>query len=576
MPVFYPSCVVNLKLRFDEALHVVTTPDPVSTDGRAEAPATGAAQHTLEPLILQRGSANASFVLNRVPKKASVELPGYRQAGTFNLTFDFKELPIDPRTVRAAAVEIHLGAVRADDFAAGMRGRDGNNQRRSILRTRDDAGGVRQDTLLLVGNIDVWKVDHSDHGSEVTMEGRDLRGILLDSPLNPAVLEQLELHEDIVAVVQQILEFHPLGEQFTVEVNAAEWPDQTIPSPLSAGLIPRHRRGARGTRRGGRGNAAGASQQLNYWDAIVRFCYLVGAIPYFRGTKLWIRPTRSIFDQERAGFDPAIATPFLPDQPREVGGVQFSVRRLVYGRDVEKLHFERKFAGHARPKTVRCVAINQSDANRGLEGPVVEGRWPLPETSQRGRGARTHTVAAGGQQSQEDVINIAVPGVADPARLQEIARNIFEEIGRNEMGGSVETKNLASFGGDNQDPDLLRLRPGDGVEFYVDRSQGHARAPIVSTAGNFARAAFEEAVRDLRTRISDESLCRVIVATARGQVAELQRWFRTSNVKYDWNADKGVGISFDFQNYFVQRFNVGASVGTDAGTVRRATSGRAT
>jgi hypothetical protein len=567
MPAFYPSMVVKLKLRFDEALHVVSDP-PAQTTGEAAAnPPQGSGDPAMEPLVTRRGEQNATFILGRVPKKGDVELPGYRQAGTFSLTFDFKDLPIDPRTVRASAVEIHLGAVSPDDFATGMRRKEENGTRRSVLTPSDD-------NRLMVGLVDEWEVEHTDSGSEVTMKGRDMRGILLDSPLSskrpnfetPAsILQALDLSQTIDNVVRQIISFHPEGRQFTVAVNAAEWPGGQLPAGLPANVIPRHRKGARGQRAGGRSNVQGQADQMTYWDAIVRFCYLVGAIPYFDGTTLRVRPVRSIFDQERAGFDPSIPTPFRPDQPREVGGQQFSVRRMVYGRDVAKLSFSRKFAGNSKPKVIRCVATNLSRTDRTATT-TVEAVWPQPTNT---TGARRTRVDPSNQQAQAEMLTVPIAGINDPARLLEIAKNLYEEIVRNEMGGSFDTKNLASFGGDNQDPDLVRLRPGDGIEFYVDARALSSRAPLVSTLTDHEREPFETAVNRIKDRIGDENLARVIVATARGQVAEIQRFFRIANVKYGWAADSGVNISADFQNYFVQRAGVTGTVGTDAGSVSR-------
>jgi len=565
---YYPSCVVNLRLRFDEALHIVPVPAPESDAARAAAPPTSRdAAPDLLPLILRTGEENVSFVMGRVPKKANIELPGYRQAGTFNLTFDFKELPIDPRTVRACGVEIHLGTIEPGEFAAGMRGRDvwADGVRSSVLNTRTPSGGIRQDTLVMVGTMDEWKPGHGETGSIVTIVGRDMRGILLDSPLDPLALEHLDAGADVLALVRQILDFHPMGDSFVVEANAGEWPNGHLPCPMGQDMVPRHRRGAKGARSGGRANTS--HSQMSYWDAIVRYCFLVGAIPTFRGSTLQIRPSRSIFDQGRGGIDPRIATPFEGGRQRTVGdGLPFSVRRLVYGRDVQELHVERKFTGRTRPKVIRCISVNPSGSITGDEAPtditgpddqspyLMSARWPPAGTTPRAAAARTTSVAPSGSNAHEEIVNIPVPGITNYDRLLEVARGLYEEVGRQELGGSARTKDLGSFGGSNADPDLLRLRPGDGVVLLTDVRALSSRSPLVSTLTDNARAPFEQQVREVAERIGDENLARVIVATARGQVLELQRFFRVSNVKYEWDVEKGMDVSFDFQNYFVHRY----------------------
>lgn len=603
--VYRPSFVVNLKVRFDEALTLVVTPDPETVDQRAAAPSLagavggflgsgvqGAAANAFgavtglveasavpstEPLVTKRGEANTTFITNRVPKTMNVELPGYRQAGTFKFTVDYHELPIDPRVVRSAAVEIHLGTVSDDDFAAGMRGvTDGNGRKLSILRTKDANGNPRQDTLVMVGLVDTWEVKHTDTDSTVEITGRDLRSSLIDMKLNTkpgvldSVLSQIDTSRPIDVVVAQILSYHPGADLYTIVSNPAEWPDGVIPAPLGATTSTRVQKGARGKSSGGKASLPGSSGDMTFWDLITQLCYLCGAIPYFTGYSLRIRPSRSIFDQQRAGFDPAIPTPFVGGKPRTVGTDTFAVRRVVYGRDTMELSFKREFASGARPKTIRCVSIDPSGGKKGA-GAVIEGRWPPVNDDPKVKKARTQHVAPSNQNAHEDILNIPVPGVRDAKRLAEIAHSLWNEIGRNEMGGSCATKRkLASFGGDNNDPDLLHLQPGDGVEFLTNVQPLTTKAPVTSTAINYARNSFSAQVKQYVSRGLSEDFARVIVATARGLVLELQRFFRVANVKYDCGPS-GIDVTFDFQNYLVVRYDVGDSVGTQPGEVKRTT-----
>jgi hypothetical protein len=97
---------------------------------------------------------------------------------------------------------------------------------------------------------------------------------------------------------------------------------------------------------------------------------------------------------------------------------------------------------------------------------------------------------------------------------------------------------------------LLRLQPGDAVEFVVDVRNAGARVPLVSPYVDSQRTGFEEQVALINARLNDENLARVIVATTRGQVQGLQRTFRTKNIKYAWkDSGTALSISFDFENY---------------------------
>lgn len=583
MPTFYPSCVVNLRLRFDESLHIQPEPVPVSTDDTTAGTESGGTLQP-QPLIVRTGGENISYILNRIPLKANFELPGYRQAGQFSIDLAFRDLPIDPRTARAAAVDIHLGAVSAENFTSGMTGQPVNGWRPSVLRTTGDDGQPNLETLVMTGTVDTWSVDHSESSSILTLKGRDMRGILLDTPLTndpkvaQQIIEELDLSLPIDQLVATLLGYNPLFGDFVVSVNPAEWPDGVVPAVGDPDVVPRHRKGARGKRSSGRGTPPSSGSNLNFWDLIVRFCYLVGAIPYFVGTKLHIRPARTIYDQARAG-GPLNPTPFAGQQPRAIDAPSgapieptLRYRRMVYGRDIEQLSFERKMNGAQKPQTIRAVSVDNDARVRG-SGKVIEGRWPPADAVS----ARRQTVSPGDNAAAENIVNVPVPGITDPDRLVEIARAVYEEIGRGEIGGSCTSKNLASFGGDNTDPDLLRLKPGDAVDFQIDTRNLGSRAPLVSTLTDHMRTGFDEQVRAIAERLGDENVARVVVATTRGVVSELQSFFRVANVKFTWS-DKGVSTSFDFQNYVIAIYDTTtaeqAASPQPTGTATNAAAGR--
>lgn len=555
MSTYYPSCVAHLTIVFDESLTLEELPAATSVEDRLRAGGGGrAARPTLEPLITRRGASGASHILNRVPIDASIELGGYRQAGTFSLTLPFRDLPIDPRTVRSASVELHLGSIEAGEY-----GRAISRGERAVLTTRKN-GAVDLDTLAIVGTVDNWRVADEVDGSTVTLDGRDLRGILLDTPVEAAkgvsasVLTLLDLNKPIDDVVRDILGFVPMFAQFTVRTITSEWPGGKPPIVAPPDSTPRHRRGARGDRTGASAAPAGGSSGLNFWDLIVNSCNRVGAVPYFEGTTLVVRPARSLFDQLGGA-----RVPFKNGEKRAqdaISGAAISpgltIRRMVYGRDVEAMELSRKFGGTARPRAVRVVSVN---ASAGTESDrVLEAIHP-PESStgsQAASAARTR-VAASAQASEKEILTIEVPGLTSVEQLREVARAIYEEIGRGEILGSCTTRRLASFGGDNSDPDLLRLRPGDAVEIGVDTRALGKTNPLISAKVDHYRRPFAEQVEEIRSRIGDENLARVIVATARGSIAEVQRFFRTSTVRFDWAKDDGITIGFDFANYVVAR-----------------------
>lgn len=559
---YFPSCVVNLNLRFEEKLQIRAN----QSDGSFQT----------EQLAANQGSG--TFVLNRVPRKCSVHFQGHRQAATWNMTFDYRELPIDPRTISAATVEIHLGTVSADDFAAGMQRELRPGVRRSILQTRNASGALIQDTLVLLGPVDKWKVTHEESGATVHLEGRDLRGILLDSPLVSArdtfdysgarpvrrprrqrssILKRLVTTANIVVLVQQILDEHdllralPPDQQIRAVGFRDEWPDGVIMSPGAASHIPRHRRGANGQQ----GRTGAAHSDMNFWDIITQYCTLVGAIPTMVGRELHIRYAPTLYSmisnkEERVPFQGG-RTRVMED------GTFRGIRGLVYGRDIESMDLERSYSGNNKPKTVRVVSVSASTGRRGREQ-LMESTWPprnLREARREGvRGNNQQVRDFVGGEGEGEVQTIRAPGVHSQAQLDAIARSYYEQIGRNELKGEISTGHLTSFGGTNADPDLLRLRVGDPIELLVDASRLDSSSPIVNTLNRTAQLPFSESVAEVQRILGDRNLCRAIVASARGNIMGVLRYYRVSGLNLEWS-DESMKVKLDVQNYWTPRYD---------------------
>jgi hypothetical protein len=214
---------------------------------------------------------------------------------------------------------------------------------------------------------------------------------------------------------------------------------------------------------------------------------------------------------------------------------------------------------------VPLVELSSFDTSSKERGPkkLLIVQWPPADK----KAALVSGVSPSGEVSQTDKLKITVPGVRDKKKLLALAKQLYEEIGRQELGGSCSTSMISSLKGDNDDPDLLRLRPGDQVEFAVDIRQIRGYAPNVSTLTNSHRRPFDEEVQFIKESLSgkagvgDENLARVIVASSRSQIMYLLRTFRVANVVFNWSLTSGTQIQFDFHNYFVPRYQIGDLLG---------------
>lgn len=564
---YYPSCVVHLTLVFEEKLQV-----HIQEGERNET----------QRLVSQADSH--TFVMNRVPKKCSVHLQGHTQAATYKLIFDYRELPIDPRTVVSCSVEIHMGTVSASDFSEGIQRTLPNGTRKSILQTRTQNNRPINENLLMVGPADTWTVEFGQDGAEIHIEGRDLRGLLLDSPLvsfadvfdeqNPTrhgmpgrrrrrntILSRIKTNMPINHVVEQIIEEHdvirelPGPGKVRVLIYPEEWPDQKLLAPGDDAILPRNRRGANGQQ----SSTGGATNNMNFWDLIVRLCYMVGAVPRFVGRNIEIRYAPSLFNmvsRDHSGLP--METPFTPNRRRELGKDRWGIRRLVWGRDIQSMKIARKYAGANKPHAIRVVSANLSTNRRGRDQ-MLQAVWPprtVREARAEGVGWRPIRDALGGQESQE-IRTYRVPGVTSLQRLTQIAQSFYEQIGRQEMSAEVEASRITSFGGSNADPDLLRLRVGDPIELLVDASRLDSTSPIVSTLNATAQLPFSQSVTQVAKHLNGNvGLARVIVATTRGNIMGVLRYFMVSSVNYDWSYEE-VTVKAEMQNYIIYRWGEG-------------------
>jgi hypothetical protein len=534
--MFYPSLTLVLTPRFDSSL-------TRRTEGGKEVPLFG------------KGGAANTAICNVVPKAAEIELPGHRQAGKFSATIDFRDLPIDPRALSACGIEVHLGVVNPSGFAEGMLAPAGQRVRASTLRTVDDPSNPWRNTLVMVGSVDAISARHTSRVSEITIEGRDARGILLDSPLTPQMLEALDLTADIGAVVGQVLALHPVFKTNTtllrvVTSPAAEWPTGAVPSPATADGVTRVGLGA--VKGGAKSQAPAPASTLNFWDIITQYCFLCGAVPHFVGRELRVTPTRGLFTQ----LTSTTGTPFWEGKPRDVGGRALTARRMVYGHNIDEVTFDRKLAGR-KQQPVEVVSLNTSSGARGA-GRLLKARYPAATP---GTESATDQTAA---DKPDEAVRITVKGISDQQQLQTIAQATYEEIMRGEMGGSVRTRDLTSFGGDGADCDLLRLRPGDAIELgTMSESLPSAASPVVAELLASTRP-YEEVVARVTERVGDEHLAALIVASARGQIGAFSPYFYTSNVRYSWDAASGIAVAFDFYNYVEARAAAAASADPSA------------
>lgn len=499
-----------------------------------------------------------TYVCTIVPQEFSYNQPSLEQSGTWSAKIPYEYAPFDPRLILHAMVEVHQGTVPADDVQRALR------PDQPVLRTRLEDGRPNDETLLMMGFVEPYTHGIGSAGSFITMRGKDMVGIFEGTEANIEAISEINFDRPFNVVLAEVLETIGLdfGLQMDVEIDTDEW----------AGVVP-HLVDAEGVTEIRKRSSEGASDKPSLWTLIIRYCRMVGATPFFRGRVLHIRRNRRLYDVIKETREPSSLATY---SPRTVDGERYPVRTFVVGNNVDSIKVERNLA----PKRAPIIEVWGIDDTLRGDARFIKEQWPPKD-------AKAARAITSGQVQQ-----VPMPGITDRENLRGLAQDIYEKQTRGVLGGTIQTKNLASFGGENSTPDVLSMRIGDTVQLLVSRA---ARlAPIDFSVIDDHGIPYSEAVSrvaaSLRYNASTtrdvwrqrrgqvgialeidsgvRAIAQLIVISHRSLIPELLRYFKVTSINRRWNADNGLTVSFGFQNYVVSRHGAQEQKERDARAVR--------
>jgi hypothetical protein len=565
---YYPSCKVRLGIRFDELsrrvfegkipprpLHKLTgikdARAPLRIVNDTTAP-TGTRRILLEldttkkklaglgPQKQVRSDDGLTFVLAGImPKEATRNQNGVRTADTLNVTLRYIDMPISPLVVRAAWIELYLGTVTPEEYLRGIQGemRTVNLKGgRKILEPMnlvpdtfvDDAGRVRSN-LRFQGFVDKWENQFNEGEPVIRFECRDNTQLLIDIDA-PSKLT-IDKGIAIDRAIAQYLSHFPQLDGMTVEYRPGNVKETDIPVlknvyskasfPPQLGPPP--------------SLANGQLSGLTVWDFLTDVVSSLGHTIRIDNTNIIIERVRTLIGTQTTGKGMQ-----RPEDPfRSRNGRTY--RQFIYGRNIAELKSTRSFVRNVPTN----IEVRSYDPVK--KSPVV-ARYP---TNKAGSGVHTSIPGDGGAEEKWLVWRVA-PGITDKDTLRIIAQNIYEQLGRQELQIRLKTKNLASFGGGNQDPDLLDMRPGDSFELLVNRG-GDAdvadaeNSNTVTTIEKQLSTFRERNIEFMKTRGFPDEFAKAY-ARAYTDIG-FQTVFRTKTISTTWSAETGVSIDIEGVNY---------------------------
>jgi hypothetical protein len=485
-----------------------------------------------------------SVVFTVLPQQCEVERNSLKDADTCKIQLDFRDVPIDPRIVRACFVSVTMGTVGADDYEAGIRGKTrADGSLKSIVERAPGQELTLVSSTRFTGFVDEWAVSFGEDGDTVDLCCRDVSAVLRDQhtfdPKGKPV--NIDLNRPIAEGVQAAIDSFVATRGIRVVFGTPVDPSDPLAviepdfGPIPSGIMPKTRK----TKKGKQIKTPAKELNMTLWDHIVDVTVRLGLVPCLRGFTLFLLEPRVIF---------ADLT---------------SARAMVWGRNLKHLKFSRKMGGlKADTIEVRCPdpTIGRT---RWARFPVLKGEptsgilgkpgSPQPVTS------RPSDISPNGKAA-ETIRTFAVRGVNDLKALERVAQSAFNEICRQEIEGEFETDDLDTFETE-EEGDLLRLLPGEALQILVAspiETGGSGSAPIAekpnTTTSNLqeltAQSAAARAQYLVGLGLSRDTAERLAAAQEK---IRLVSTFRVGQMRLKWDVEDGISVSGSFFNFIVLR-----------------------
>jgi hypothetical protein len=542
----------NLKGTSDNRAPLVSVLDPNAPAGVSRYLITDKSQETAHlnsPWAEKDSLGTTQTIDGIIPKSASWQQNGFRKGDTLKLTFKYSDMPFDPRVIRSCGVRFYLGTVDPTDYAAGIRGATRATERGTaeslnmIPSTYRDRYGGSRSNLRFIGWVNTWGLSINDSAEPtLDLECQDNTTLFINQPA-PAQLSlagNLPIHQAIAQYLSHFAQFEGIGVEYRpfgakiptlsgVLAGSAHVPALSVHAGGAAGGAKGAAGGAKGaagppiTQGGGSGGDSGNSTTV--WDYLTDCCGAIGHMVYVDmiddAPIVVVEETRNVYDGKR------VKRPGDPHLGRTVDGRYYEQRAMIFGVNVLDLKGKHEYTRKSVSGIeVRCFSTERKN--------MLVARYP-------DKGDRPSRVLPGDKVDDKWLVR-HVHGVTDLAALKKIAQNYFNVVGRNELSWDIKTRDLCSYGGTADDPDLLDMRAGDAFELLIDRGEHHVVTATEKRLTSFANGG---------EHLSDLGYSKEFAAAyARAYTsAGFQTLFKLSEMQVEWEIEKGIDITMKGINF---------------------------
>lgn len=459
MPIVYPECRINLSAVFDG----FGGPD--------------------EPKVLP----------DIIPYSANVHLNSYKEADTWEVTFDAKRFPFSPELLRSAAVEVYL--YNKESLTTPLQWYQSNN-------------------LIVTGLVDQATLTEDKDGGKISMSGRDYTALLIDRQWDPTEsgkggrVPDGDLEEVVQQLVDEATGFERTGRTLIVKIFDEDAPNVTSVNDTvlrNKVTIPKTTKAKTRKKRG-----ISVKADSTYWDVIYKLCLSYGFIVFVKGFEVWIT------------------------KPHVLQGLANTQYRVAYGRNLESLEVERKMSKEAVPQ----IRVRSYDPKTQT---VIEGFFPSSDDIEAQKQGKDKKGKGGGfltgiGTKREEFKVFTVPDVKDVKVLNEIARTTYYTLSRGE--GTIRFSTPALF--DTENADLLKMRAADSVEIKWDAFNAEIMMnPNISKQQKITTLLSLGYSQDVAILVADQYI----------KLDYFRQAFYVKEVNYTWDKDQGVKIDVEAMNF---------------------------
>lgn len=415
-----------------------------------------------------------------VARNLKVNINSYMEADTFSASFDYRNLPFDPRIIRACGVTIHMeNKKQIFDLEHG--------------RALDPIKATNTN-MIFSGFADTDKIELGNDNRSITLEGRDFTSLLIDREY---LGEPISLIDRIDILIRSILDELPQTKISSDDINLGLHLDT---STLEESEIPRL-----SDLTGGKGPMDGVvnpRSKRSYWDKIQEIVNNAGLICYVSLNQLILTKPRNLYDRSKS-------------------------KVFVYGRNISDLSFERKL-GRQKGFNVRVVSLYDKSVIEARIPEEATAAWcketgvsPAPvmlaiskapgKNNQTGgtpalkpspknfsfnifekpvadqAGKPDSAVVEETKTEPAPYITFKIANISDKDHLVKVGEKIFEELGRQQIEGKLSTKEMLVMSPDvapsEQLFDATKFRVGTPIEIRIDQDDLHGLNVLQEKAG---------------------------------------------------------------------------------------------